>query len=274
VLAGGRPARYKIPLPGTDGYDVFVRWPCAAGADSAARIQLSTASGLHTVTVNQRLGCATWRYLGGWQFAAGDAWRIAISRAGGSGRVLADAVLMVKRSDTGAPTAVSSLTAGPVTSTSVEFDWGSSTDNLRVWGYQAFVDGRLVSLGSAHSYVASGLVCGSPHTIAVRSVDMVGNRSLRRLLTLTAAPCPPTPANLHVTATARDSLTLAWDAVPGATRYQLSAPGIATARTALTTFAVTGLSCGTTYNLSLIAQDAAGSWSTVPAALAAPTDPC
>jgi hypothetical protein len=274
VLAGSQPARYKIPLPGTDGYDVFVRWPCVTGADAAARIQLATAGGPHIVTVNQRLGCATWRYLGGWQFAAGDAWRIAISRAGGSGRVLADAVRMVKWRDTGPPSVVSSLSAGPITSTSVEFDWGSSTDNLRVWGYQAFVDGRLVTLGNEHSFVASGLACGSDHTIAVRSVDMVGNRSLRRLLTLTAAPCPPTPANLHVTAAAMDGLALAWNGVPGATRYQLSAPGIVTRRTPMTTFALTGLNCGTTYSFSLIAQDAAGSWSLVPAALAAPTDPC
>ncbi|MDX6546915.1 MAG: hypothetical protein QOG33_465 [Gaiellales bacterium] len=274
VLPHSRPARYKIPLPGTDFYDVFVRWPCVSGADTAARIHLATLSGLHTVTVNQQLGCATWRHLGGWQFAAGDAWRITVSRAAGSGRVLADAVRMVKRSDTIPPTAVSSLSAGPVTSASVEFDWGTSTDDLRVWGYQALVDGRLVILGSEHRYVASGLTCGSEHTIAVRSVDMVGNRSPRRLLTLTAAPCPPAPANVHMTASSMDSLTLAWDAVAGATRYQISAPGTVTRWTPLTTLALTGLNCGTTYSFSLIAQDAAGSWSTAPAVLVAATDPC
>ena len=101
-------------------------------------------------------GCATWRYLGSWRFAAGDTWRVAISRAYGKGAVLADAVRMVKWSDVGLPSAVSSVSAGPITSSSIEFDWGTATDNMRVWGYQAAVDGHIVQLGAGHGYVASG----------------------------------------------------------------------------------------------------------------------
>jgi len=174
----------------------------------------------------------------------------------------------------GAPTPVSGVSAGSITSSSVEFDWGSATDNLRVWGYQAFVDGRLVSLGADHGYVDSGVPCGSSHTIVVRAVDMVGNRSAKRTLTLAAAACPPAPANLRVTATAIDGITLAWDAVAGATRYQVSGPGTTTRRTTQTTLALSGLTCGMSYTFSLITQDSAGSWSTTPATLAAPTDPC
>jgi hypothetical protein len=274
VLSGGKPARYRVALPGTDSYDVFMRWPCVSSADTATHVQLSTAGGMRTVKVNQRVGCATWRYLGSWRFAAGDSWRIAISRAYGKGTVLADAVRMVKRSDVVAPTAVSEVSAGPITSSSIEFDWGTSTDNLRVWGYQAAVDGQLVQLGAGHSYLASGLPCGSEHTITVRAVDMVGNRSPKQTLTLSAAACPPPPAHLHVTATAVDSITLAWDAVAGAARYQVSAPGVTTRRTANTTLAIGALTCGTSYTFSVIAQDAAGSWSAVPATLVAATAPC
>jgi N-acetyl-anhydromuramyl-L-alanine amidase AmpD len=274
VAPASQPARYDVPLPGTDSYDVFVRWPCVANADTAARVQLATATGTAVVTVNQRLGCSTWRYLGSWRFAAGNALRLSISRASGSGRVLADAVRLVKWHDVGPPSAVSSLTAGPITSRSVEFDWGTSTDNLRVWGYQAFVDGHLVSLGPDHSYLASALTCGSAHIIALRAVDMVGNRSTRRTLTLSAAPCPPSPANLRVTATAMDGITLAWDAVGGAVRYQLSAPGVTARRITATTVALSGLTCGTGYSFSLISEDAVGSWSTVPSTLAASTAPC
>jgi hypothetical protein len=274
VLSGAQPARYRLPLPGTDGYDVFLRWPCVSGADAATRVQLSTTSGLRSVTVDQRAGCATWRYLGSWRFAAGDTWRVAISRAAGSGLVLADAVRMVKWSDIGPPSVVSSLTAGPITSSSVEFEWGAATDNMRVWGYQAVVDGQIVQVGSGHSYVASGLPCGSVHTAAVRAVDMVGNRSSKRTLTLSTSACPPPPGNLRVTATALDSITLAWDAVAGATRYQISAPGVTTRRTVGTTLTMAGLTCGTSYSFSVIAQDAAGSWSNVPAARAAQTASC
>jgi N-acetylmuramoyl-L-alanine amidase len=274
VRPGTRSARYRVALPGTDSYDVFMRWPCVSGADTAARVQLSTAGGLRTIKVNQRAGCATWRHLGSWRFAAGDAWRIAISRQYGKGVVLADAVRMVKWSDVGPPTAVSGVSAGPITSSSIEFNWGTATDNLRVWGYQAAVDGQIVQLGAGHSYVASGLPCGSEHTITVRAVDMVGNRSPKGTLTLSTAPCPPPPSNLHVTATAADGITLAWNALAGAVRYQVSAPGVTTRRTVDTTLTMSGLSCGTGYTFSLIAQDAAGSWSTVPATLVARSAPC
>jgi hypothetical protein len=274
ALPGTLPARYRVPLPGTDSYDVFMRWPCVSGADTTTHVQLATTAGLRTVTVDQRAGCATWRYLGSWRFAAGDTWRVAISRAYGKGAVLADAVRMVKWSDVGLPSAVSSVSAGPITSSSIEFDWGTSTDNMRVWGYQAAVDGHIVQLGSGHGYVASGLPCGSAHTIAVRAVDMVGNRSPKRTLTLTTAACPPPPANLRVTATAVDSITLAWDGVAGAARYQVSAPGVTTRRTVNTTLTVGGLTCGTSHTFSVVTQDAAGSWSIAPATQVGATAPC
>ncbi len=274
VLAGAPPARFRVPLPGTDGYDVFLRWPCVAGADGATHVQLATAGGARSVTVDQRTGCATWRYLGSWRFAAGTGVRVTISRGFGHGLVLADAVRMVKWSDVGSPTAVSAVAAGAVDSRSVEFTWGGSTDNLRVWGYQAAVDGRIVQLGGGHRYVASGLICGTAHTIAVRAVDMVGNRSPKRTLTLTTDACPPPPANLRVTATAPDGVTLAWDAVPGATRYQVSVPGLTPRRASATTMALSGLSCGTGYTVSVIARDAAGSWSLTPATLTAQTAAC
>jgi N-acetyl-anhydromuramyl-L-alanine amidase AmpD len=274
VLAGAQPARYRVALPGTDAYDVFLRWPCVTGADRTTHVQLATAAGARSVTVDQRAGCATWRYLGSWRFAAGDAVRVAISRASGSGSALADAVRMVKWSDVGPPTAVSALAAGDITSSSLEFTWGVASDNLRVWGYQAAVDGRIVQLGAGHSYVASGLACGTAHSISVRAVDMVGNRSPKRTLTLNTAACPPPPANLRVTATASDAITLAWDAVPGAIRYQVSAPGLTARRTTATTLTMSGLGCGTGYTFSVITEDAAGSWSTLRATLGAQTAPC
>ena len=103
---------------------------------------------------------------------------------------------------------------------------------------------------------------------------MVGNRSPKRTLTLSTAACPPPPANLRVTASAVDSVTLAWVGVAGAARYQVSAPGVTTRRTVNTTLTVGGLTCGTSYTFSVVTQDAAGSWSIAPATLVAPTAPC
>ena len=109
-----------------------------------------SARGMRHVAVSRQLAVRRRRLLAGRDLGAA-----------GSGLVLADAVRMVKWSDIGPPSVVSSLTAGPITSSSIEFDWGGATDNMRVWGYQAVVDGHIVQLGSGHSYVASGLPCGS-----------------------------------------------------------------------------------------------------------------
>jgi N-acetylmuramoyl-L-alanine amidase-like protein len=274
VLAGAGPARYRLALPGTDAYDVFMRWPCVSGADRAARVQLSTAAGLRSVTVDQAAGCATWRHLGSWRFAAGDAWRVSISRRFGHGLVLADAVLMVKWSDIGPPSVVSELSARASTSSSIEFDWGGATDNMRVWGYQAALDGRIVSLGAGHTHIATRLPCGTAHTVTVRAVDMVGNRSPKRTLAISTEACPPAPSNLRVTGSTADSIALSWDTVSGAVRYQVSAPGLTTRRTAGTTLSFPVLTCATGYTFSVIAQDAAGSWSSVPATLSAQTAAC
>ena len=83
----------------------------------------------------------------------------------------------------------------------------------------------------------------------------------------TLAPTWPAPATLTAGNVGADGLTLSWSAAAddvGVTGYRVyrGATLLDTVPAAQTTFAVTGLSPGTTYGFTVQAGDAAGNWST------------
>ena len=100
-----------------------------------------------------------------------------------------------------------------------------------------------------------------------------GNAFYVDLISLTAgAPAPPpdtqapsAPAGLTLGAVTATSAPLSWTAATdnvGVTGYQVSLNGVAGATVTGTSYAFTGLSCGTTYTLGVRARDAAGNLST------------
>src|SRR5215212_7910895 len=61
------PAWFKVRIP-TDGfYTVYARWPAAKGNNPKTRFQISTASGLKKVKVNQRRDGGVWMRLGAYK---------------------------------------------------------------------------------------------------------------------------------------------------------------------------------------------------------------
>jgi N-acetyl-anhydromuramyl-L-alanine amidase AmpD len=258
--ASGQPARYKVSLPATDAYDVFVRWPCRSDANRTATVGLVTLGGYRMIRVDQRARCAVWVPVGSYRFSGGDAWRVQVSRRSATaGPIQADAVRFVRWTDPVPPSAPSGLGVGPVTSTSIAFSWGVSSDNVGVWGYQAFLDGHRVQIGQSRTFTASGLACETSHVLNVRAVDLVANRSALRTVTVSTGACPEPVSDLMQTASTDTTATVSWTASPSAVaRYLVWVPGRSTRTTTATTTTLTGFACGTSSSVYVRAQDADG----------------
>lgn len=90
------PARFRVDIPSTGKYAVYVRWPAHPGYNSSTPIGIQTTSGLRWMQVDQTTNGGDWVYLGTYNMSAGDGWRILFSRWSYSpGYIIADAVKIV-----------------------------------------------------------------------------------------------------------------------------------------------------------------------------------
>ncbi len=91
------PATWKVSVPQTGFYDVYVRWPTDSKATSVATYEIVHASGTAAVNVDQRTRQGRWNRLGkqSYSFNAGQA-TIRLSSKGTSKKyIIADAVRLV-----------------------------------------------------------------------------------------------------------------------------------------------------------------------------------
>src|SRR5215216_6132787 len=90
------PAWFKVRIPTAGFYTVYARWPAAKGNNPETRFQISTASGLKKVKVNQRRDGGVWMRLGAYKMNAGNRYSVQVAgRSKAEGRVVADAVMVV-----------------------------------------------------------------------------------------------------------------------------------------------------------------------------------
>jgi cell wall-associated NlpC family hydrolase len=120
------PAWFKVRIPTEGFYTVYARWPAAEGNNPKTRFQISTASGLKKVKVNQRRDGGVWMRLGAYKMNAGNRYSVRVAaRSKAEGRVVADAVMVVAgtqaapqdgndgtSSDSGAPTTYGAFSVG------------------------------------------------------------------------------------------------------------------------------------------------------------------
>jgi chitodextrinase len=161
------------------------------------------------------------------------------------------------------PTTPGTLRVTAITSTSVSLAWGPSTDNSGSFTYTVRESG-----GAARSvpqtqtaYTWTGLTPNRTYRFTVAAVDGAGNRSApsNEVTATTPGTVPPaTPANLRLANATVNTLTLAWDAVAGATRYELHSPVAATRHTTETSVTVHWLFPDTAYTFTVRAFNAAG----------------
>ncbi|WP_413754302.1 NPCBM/NEW2 domain-containing protein [Streptomyces sp. R-74717] len=79
--------------------------------------------------------------------------------------------------DTTAPSVPTGLTAGNVTSNSVDLRWTASTDDVGVTGYQIYRGTTLVGSSAGTSFTATGLSASTPYSFTVKAVDAAQNAS-------------------------------------------------------------------------------------------------
>lgn len=80
--------------------------------------------------------------------------------------------------DTQAPTMVTGLTVGTITSTTIALSWNASTDDTGVTNYDVYVNGvKYASSGGGTSIVLNGLTPSTTYSIYVVAKDCQGNLS-------------------------------------------------------------------------------------------------
>jgi chitodextrinase len=169
--------------------------------------------------------------------------------------------------DTTPPSTPASLQQSGSTATSVTIAWTASTDNVGVTGYTLYVNGTQVGPTTGTSATATGLTCGTAYTVAVDAFDAAGNHSAQASISASTAACsgdttsPSTPTGLATSAVGQTSITLSWTASSdnvGVTGYRLYLAGSQVGTALSTSYAFSGLTCGTSYTLGVAAVDAAG----------------
>jgi hypothetical protein len=92
----GPPALFRVNIPATDYYTVYARWPALKRNNAATRFGVSTPSGIEWIKVDQRRDGSKWVRLGAYEMEAGDRYAVQVSGYKAKGRVVADAVMVVR----------------------------------------------------------------------------------------------------------------------------------------------------------------------------------
>lgn len=186
--------------------------------------------------------------------------------------------------DTQAPTAPTSLTATPVSSTQINLAWAASTDNVGVTGYRVercqgagCSNFAQIATPTSTTFSNTGLSASTSYSYRVRAVDAAGNLSpyTSTVSASTQAPpdtqAPTAPTNLTATPVSSSQINLTWAASTdnvGVTGYRVErCQGVGCSNFAqiaappATTFSDTGLIGSTSYSYRVRAVDAAGNLS-------------
>ncbi len=197
-----------------------------------------------------------------------------------------------------APASLSATASGAANAFQVSLTWAAVTGATEYRIYRAdTADGARTrvttdSTITGTTYIDTGLTHNTAYRYTVRAVDAVGESADSAEARATTPALPAVPGNLSATArivAGNAQISLAWDAVTGATEYQvyraatangaLTRIGSATAIT-VTTYVDMSLTNGTTYRYAVRAVNSVGTSAdsseasaTAPTPLAAPASP-
>jgi endonuclease I/chitodextrinase len=173
--------------------------------------------------------------------------------------------------DTEAPTAPTSLSASNITETTLSLSWNASTDNVGVTEYEVFQGGSLIGTSTNTSFNVSGLTVVTSYSFTVQAKDAAGNVSGNSntanatTVDLTAPSAPTSLASSNITET---SVDISWSAASdnvAVASYDVYQDASFLVNTSATSYSISGLSAGTSYDFYVIARDAAGNQSTASA---------
>ena len=206
--------------------------------------------------------------------AASPALDLGVAPVGAAGEKALGTYLTIlgdaRSADEAPPTAPSGLTASEFTQSSLRLSWQPATDPSGIASYGVYRDGVPITTSTATTTVVSGLACATAYRFEVDAVDTEGNRSARAQVFASTSACPlapgdgqppTTPTGLRETVKTQTSISVTWVASTdnvGVAGYSLFRDGVFAGTTAGTSFTFAGLTCASTYNLSVEAYDAAG----------------
>jgi cell wall-associated NlpC family hydrolase len=89
-------ARFRVKIPEDDYYSVYARWPTGVDNASAVRFGIPTASGAKSDEVDQGLDGGFWVRIGAYEMEKGERALQVSGTPGQQGRVVADAVMVIR----------------------------------------------------------------------------------------------------------------------------------------------------------------------------------
>lgn len=119
-------ARFKLKVPTDGDYALYAWWPSARENSTAARFGVTTSSGTKWTTVDQTKDGGYWVQIGTYDMKAGDNYAVRIAPGDGSGRVVADAVALVRGVASPPPDDLAPVDGGPL-SAGVSLDIDEAT---------------------------------------------------------------------------------------------------------------------------------------------------
>jgi cell wall-associated NlpC family hydrolase len=89
-------ASFRVKIPHDDYYSVYARWPGGVDNASVVRFSISTASGMESDEVDQGLDGGFWVRIGAYEMERGERVLQISGTTGQEGRVVADAVMVIR----------------------------------------------------------------------------------------------------------------------------------------------------------------------------------
>lgn len=152
------------------------------------------------------------------------------------------------------PSAVSSIVFTQDSSTSETVSWSASSGAT---SYQVSLNGGSPVSTTSTSYTFTGLTPNQSYSVSIVAVDGSASSSASTGTFVTVPP--PESPSLNVSNITMDSAIVSWNAVSGATSYQVSVNGsVVESSTTSTSYDMTGLTSGSSYTVSVVAVNSGG----------------
>jgi chitodextrinase len=211
----------------------------------------------------------------------------AIDRAGNESVLSAPLTVIYVPRDIIAPSVPSGLSSSNITTSGFKVNWTASTDSIGVTGYNIYRNGAYFATvgGTTTSYTFSGLLANTTYSITVLAYDAEKNRSALstalsvKTLSVVSLPdtqAPTIPGGLSASNMTTSGFRVSWTASTdnvGVTGYNVYRNGayVATVGGTTTNYTFSGLAANTTYNITVMAYDAAKNKSALSTALGVKT---
>ena len=169
-------------------------------------------------------------------------------------------------SDDQAPTIPSDVHITSLTEHTIDISWNPADDNVAVAGYHIYVNNIENGTSVDTIYTITELTENTEYLLSISAYDSAFNESERsfpimvRTKTLDNEP-PTIPSGIKAIHITEYSIKFAWDPSEdnmGVEKYSIHMNGLWVGDTPATIYYVTGLSPNTTYEISVVAYDAAG----------------